>query len=122
MPTPDDFTGERFLPECTGEIWAEHWHRYVFAAQHVAGKDVLDAACGEGYGAAWLARHAKSVIGLDIDLPTVVAARAKYPVPGLRFEAGSVAAMPFADASFDCAVSFETLEHLAEQQEMLAEL
>ena len=64
----------------------------------------------------------RSVTGLDIDLPTVVAARAKYQAPGLRFEAGSVAAMPFADASFDCAVSFETLEHLAEQQEMLAEL
>jgi ubiquinone/menaquinone biosynthesis C-methylase UbiE len=122
MPTPDDFTGERFLPECTGEIWAEHWHRYLFAARHVAGKDVLDAACGEGYGAAWLARHAKSVTGLDVDAPTVARARAKYLAPGLRFEAGSVAAMPFADASFDCAVSFETLEHLAEQQAMLAEL
>ena len=122
MPTPDDFTGERFLPECTGEIWAEHWHRYLFAARHVAGRDVLDAACGEGYGAAWLARHAKSVTGLDVDAPTIAAARAKYLAPGLRFETGSVAAMPFADASFDCVVSFETLEHLAEQQAMLAEL
>ena len=122
MPTPDDFTGERFLPECTGEIWAEHWHRYIFAARHVAGKDVLDAACGEGYGAALLARNAKSVTGLDVDAPTIAAARAKYLARGLRFESGSIAAMPFADASFDCAVSFETLEHLAEQQAMLAEL
>jgi SAM-dependent methyltransferase len=122
MPTPDDFTGERFLPECTGEIWAEHWHRYLFAARHVAGKDVLDAACGEGYGSAWLARHAKSVTGLDIDVPTIASARAKYAAPALRFEVGSVAAMPFANASFDCAVSFETLEHLAEQDAMLAEL
>jgi ubiquinone/menaquinone biosynthesis C-methylase UbiE len=122
MPTPDDFTGERFLPECTGEIWAEHWHRYLFAARHVAGRDVLDAACGEGYGAAWIARHAKSVTGLDVDAPTIAAARAKYTTPGLRFETGSVATMPFADASFDCVVSFETLEHLAEQQAMLAEM
>lgn len=122
MPTPDDFTGERFLPECTGEIWAEHWHRYLFAARHVAGKDVLDAACGEGYGSAWLARHAKSVTGLDIDVSTIATARAKYAAPALRFEVGSIAAMPFADASFDCAISFETLEHLAEQDAMLAEL
>lgn len=122
MPTPDDFTGERFLPECTGEIWAEHWHRYLFAARHVAGKDVLDAACGEGYGSAWLARHAKSVTGLDIDVPTIATARAKYAAPALRFEVGSIAAMPFADASFDCAISFETLEHLVEQDAMLAEL
>ena len=47
MSTPEDFTGERFLPACTGEIWAEHWHRYLFAAEHVKGRDVLDAACGE---------------------------------------------------------------------------
>ena len=122
MPTPDEFTGERFLPQCSGEIWAEHWHRYLFAAAHVAGRDVLDAACGEGYGAALLAQRARSVTGLDIDGPTIAAARAKYAMPALRFETGSVTAMPFADASFDCVVSFETLEHLAEQEAMLAEM
>jgi hypothetical protein len=34
----DAFTGERFLPECTGEIAYEHWHRYVFARHVAAGK------------------------------------------------------------------------------------
>ena len=95
MSNHDDFTGERFLPQCTGEIWAEHWHRYLFAARHVAGRDVLDAACGDGYGAAWLARHARSVTGLDIDATTIAAARAKYRHPELRFETGDIAAMPF---------------------------
>jgi SAM-dependent methyltransferase len=122
MPDPVEFTGERFLPECTGEIWVEHWHRYLFAARFVAGKDVLDAACGEGYGSAWLARTARSVAGLDIDEPTVRQARERYRAPNVRFEVGSVAAMPFADASFDCVVSFETLEHIAEQEAMLGEL
>lgn len=121
MSTPDDFTGERFLPACTGEIWAEHWHRYLFAAEHVEGRAVLDAACGEGYGAAWLARHASSVTGLDIDAQTIERARAKYTMPGLRFQIGSVTSIPFPDASFDCVVSFETLEHLAEQDTMLSE-
>jgi ubiquinone/menaquinone biosynthesis C-methylase UbiE len=122
MPDPVEFTGERFLPECTGEIWVEHWHRYLFAAPFVAGRDVLDAACGEGYGSAWLARTARSVTGLDIDVPTVRQARDTYPARNVRFEVGSVAAMPFGDASFDCAVSFETLEHIAEQEAMLGEL
>lgn len=122
MSAPVQFTGERFLPECTGEIWAEHWHRYLFAARFVAGKNVLDAASGEGYGSAWLARHAASVTGLDLDVPTVEAAKLKYASPTLRFESGSVTKMPFADASFDCAVSFETLEHLGEQEAMLREL
>jgi SAM-dependent methyltransferase len=122
MSSPAEFTGERFMPECTGEMWAEHWHRYLFASRLVTGLDVLDAACGEGYGAAWLAHAARSVTGLDIDVPTLEAARARYGRPGLSFEAGSVTAMPFADASFDCVVSFETLEHLAEQREMMAEM
>ena len=47
-----EFTGERFVPGVRGEIWIEHWHRYHFAARCVAGKRVLDVACGEGYGTA----------------------------------------------------------------------
>ncbi|MBK8742479.1 MAG: class I SAM-dependent methyltransferase [Betaproteobacteria bacterium] len=68
------------------------------------------------------ARAARNRHRADIDGPTIAAARAKYAMPALRFEAGSVTAMPFADASFDCVVSFETLEHLAEQQAMLVEM
>ena len=56
-----EFTGERFLPSCSGEIAYEHWHRYAFARRFVQGKRVLDAACGEGYGTALLGAFAKSV-------------------------------------------------------------
>ena len=52
------FTGERFTPECVREIWYEHWHRYAFARRLGAGRRVLDAACGEGYGSALLAKVA----------------------------------------------------------------
>src|SRR5690625_588057 len=61
-----EFTGERFTPECVREMAYEHWHRYAWAAQVVAGKSVLDAACGEGYGSNLLAARARSVTGLDI--------------------------------------------------------
>ena len=60
------FTGERFVPGARGEIWVEHWHRYHFAAQFARGLRVVDAACGEGYGSALLARHAASVVGADL--------------------------------------------------------
>ena len=116
------FTGERFTPECVREIWYEHWHRYAFARALCNGKRVLDAACGEGYGSAMLAPLASQVIGVDVDATTIAHAQAKYrDVANLRFQHGSVSALDLDDASVDVIVSFETIEHLAEQEAMLAE-
>jgi len=114
------FTGERFTPECVREIWYEHWHRYAFASGIANGKRVLDAACGEGYGSALLSRVAADVVGVDIDANTVAHARANYAgVPRLRFEQCDAAALGYAPASFDLVVSFETLEHLKAQEELV---
>lgn len=117
-----DFTGERFTPECVREIWYEHWHRYAFALPLVAGKRVLDAACGEGYGSNLLASVAAEVIGVDISAQATMHARERYAQarPNLRFETADAAALTFADRSFDVVVSFETLEHLEAQQELVS--
>ena len=50
-----DNAGERMIPEISDEFtfW-EHAYRYAFASRFVAGKRVLDVACGEGYGGAAL--------------------------------------------------------------------
>jgi SAM-dependent methyltransferase len=115
------FTGERFTPECVREIWYEHWHRYVFARGLAAGKRVLDAACGEGYGSALLADVAADVIGVDIDETSIAHARVRYAAkPRLRYQQADATALPFADRAFDLIVSFETLEHLAAQEQLLA--
>jgi SAM-dependent methyltransferase len=114
------FTGERFTTECVREIWYEHWHRYAFASGIAADRRVLDAACGEGYGSALLSRVAADVVGVDIDAATVAHARARYAqLPRLRFEQSDAAALDFAPASFDLVVSFETLEHLTAQEELV---
>ncbi|HNR91673.1 MAG TPA: class I SAM-dependent methyltransferase [Dokdonella sp.] len=118
---PMAFTGERFTPECVREIWYEHWHRYAFALPLVSGRRVLDAACGEGYGSALLARHAASVVGVDISPQAIEHARLRYGgASNLRFDTGDAAALEFQDASFDIVVSFETLEHLEAQQALVA--
>ena len=64
-----EFTGERFLPECLGEIAMEHYHRYFFATAFIAGKDVLDIASGEGYGTHILSHYASHVTGVDVTSP-----------------------------------------------------
>jgi len=120
-PTALTFTGERFAPEATGAIWHEHWHRYCLVQPLARGLVVLDAACGEGYGSAILARSAREVVGIDIAAEAVAHARTRYTAANLRYVEGSCTALPFPDASFDLVVSFETIEHLAQQQEMLAE-
>ena len=115
------FTGERFAPEVTGAIWYEHWHRYCLVRPLARGLAVLDAACGEGYGSSLLAATAREVVGIDIAGDAVAHARARYAAPNLRYLQGSCTALPLADASIDLVVSFETIEHLPAQAEMLAE-
>lgn len=114
------FTGERFTPECVREIWYEHWHRYAFALDLVRGKRVLDAACGEGYGSALLARSAASVVGVDLSEAAIAHARQRYGArPNLQFVQGDATQLPFEDARFDVVVSFETLEHLHAQERLI---
>ena len=124
MSTPDTplpFTGERFTPECVREIWYEHWARYAFVRPFVRGQRVLDAACGEGYGSALLAAEAGSVLGVDIDEAAIAHARARYGArPNLAFERGDATALALGTASFDAVVSFETLEHVAAQEALIA--
>ena len=119
--TPLAFTGERYHPEIPREMAYEHWHRYAFALELARGRHVLDAACGEGYGAALLARTAESVLGVDLSLEAVEHAQARYGGPRLRFRQSDVRTLDgVEDASMDLVVSFETLEHLAEHDALLS--
>ncbi len=113
------FTGERFLPECEREIWYEHYHRYSMIRSLVGGKSVLDAACGEGYGSALLAASARQVTGVDISAEAIAHAKATYRHDNLNFKQSDVLAIDVLDNSFDVVVSFETLEHLAEHDELM---
>ena len=119
---PLGFSGERLTGAISGQIEIEHYHRYLLARDYCRDKDVLDVASGEGYGAALLAQVARSVTGVELDEAVVEAARREFARPNLSFHAGDARDVPLPDASLDVVVSFETLEHLREQDRFLAEL
>ena len=116
------FTGERYTTSATGEIRHEHYHRYLFALQFCRGKSVLDIACGEGYGSALIGRVAAQVTGVDIASDAVRHAAESYGTDNVSFALGECADIPVADGSVDVVVSFETLEHVAEQSKFLREI
>jgi ubiquinone/menaquinone biosynthesis C-methylase UbiE len=122
MPQDMQFTGERFIPTEQGRIRLEHYHRYAMVVDLVRDKNVLDVASGAGYGSAFMADVARSVIGVDIAHEAVAYASSTYQKNNLKFQQGSATKLDFADASFDVVVSFETIEHLYDQEEMLAEI
>lgn len=116
------FIGERYIPTEQGRIRLEHYHRYAMVLDIVKEKAVLDVACGEGYGSFIMDNVARSVVGGDISDEAVQHASSSYNKPTLTFHQGSATHLNFADASFDVVVSFKTIEHLAEQAQMLAEI
>ncbi|WP_376691901.1 class I SAM-dependent methyltransferase [Wenzhouxiangella sp. EGI_FJ10409] len=121
-PLEEEASPERFDPTLGHHIWYEHWHRYHWAGQLARDKVVADVACGEGYGSDLLARNARRTIGIDADHATLESARRKYSRERLQFVHGDARALPLSDDSIDLLVSFETLEHLAEQEKMVSEI
>ena len=116
------FTGERYTPEKKGNIYLEHMHRYLALKDMVEGKRVLDIASGEGFGSYHMAQFAKHVSGVDIAEEAVSHAQTRYVRDNLEYKVGSCSAIPMDDASVDVVVSFETIEHHDEHEQMMAEI
>ena len=118
-----EFTGERVIPgKVDVDLLNEHVARYAFASRLAAGRRVLDAGCGSGYGAAKLAVEAREVLGIDVSQEAVDYAREYYQAPNLRFDRGDCLNIPAADGSFDLVVAFEIIEHLSDWRRFLAEV
>jgi SAM-dependent methyltransferase len=114
-------TGERTLPGIpTENYWfRRHEAAYDGLVPFCRGALVLEAGCGEGYGADRIAGVARTVVGFDYDPASTAHVATTYP--RVRAVRGNLAGLPFADGGFDVVASLQVIEHLWDQPGFLAE-
>jgi 2-polyprenyl-3-methyl-5-hydroxy-6-metoxy-1,4-benzoquinol methylase len=115
---PLSLTGERTLPDVPAE---NYWFRrhltvYEWIAERCGGLDVVDMACGEGYGTDVLARRAARVTGVDANPEAHEHARLKYARPGVRFVSDLVERF---EEPCDAVVFLQTIEHVEDPKAVL---
>lgn len=98
----------------------EHEDRYRFISDSLHG-NVLDLACGIGYGAEILTKNLKiqSYLGVDISSEAIEYANNTYKNNISSFINDSALTIDLEEKFFDFIISFETLEHIDEYQKVL---
>ena len=101
----------------------EHFARYEFAKKYLKPNFVvLDAACGTGYGSDFISDSVKKVIGLEISDHALNWARNNHQKVNIEFKKGDLnKPLDILSGSVDTVISFETLEHMENQDNMLSE-
>jgi SAM-dependent methyltransferase len=114
-------TGERTIPDVDIENYWFRRHQVVYQrlAPRCKGRDVLEAGCGEGYGADLIAGVARRVVAVDYDEAAVAHVRSRYA--GVEVMQANLAELPLPDASVDVVVNFQVIEHLWDQGQFVRE-
>jgi SAM-dependent methyltransferase len=117
------FSGEFFVPGHSPiHVEENHLERYRFAAKYVAGKSVLDIACGTGYGSQILMDGgAESYFGVDLGDEPVAFAKSNFKRDRVSFLQGDILTVN-PGRQFDLIISFETIEHIADYKDSLLNL
>lgn len=121
------FTGER---PGWGEGFDYDFSRHVAAYRHaaslIAGRSVLDAGCGEGFGTQTLSPPAREVVGVDYSEDAIAECRRLWcsdgSRPGLRFERVDLTRPGGFTERFDVVLCFQVLEHIRDTASFLRAL
>jgi SAM-dependent methyltransferase len=117
-------TGERTVPGIERENYWFRRHEVVY--QWIAGRfdidaaSVVEAGCGEGYGAALLSRFGANVVALDYDNQSIDHVTNTYP--DVTALSANLDSFPLPDSSADFVVSLQVLEHLWDLPKFLSEI
>ena len=107
-------TDTQYVVQLSGYSWV--------LQQLPAGRlQILDAACGTGFGTYALAHRADAAVGVDIAPEAIAEARARYRAPGLYYVVMDVAKLAFRNATFDAVISQDTIEHVPDDAGFVAE-
>lgn len=102
---------------------AIHLTRYSLARDLCKDKNVLDIACGEGYGSyfmsIWGAKHVEAV---DISQEAIDKASRRFRAENINYICHQAQQLDYQDSTFDLVVSLETIEHLDNPEEFLKEI
>lgn len=114
-------TGERTVPGVPEENYWFRRHEAAYRAllPYCAGATVLEAGCGEGYGAGLIAERAARVLALDYDEATTAHVARRYPA--VFTVRANLAFLPLGSSTVDVVTNFQVLEHLWDQAGFLAE-
>ncbi|MFZ5617894.1 MAG: class I SAM-dependent methyltransferase [Pseudomonadota bacterium] len=90
----------------------------------LAGKQVLDVGCGDGFFTIAIAKAGGVVIGVDTDDEMLSAAKANASSEGVSvdFKRADACALPFHDATFDVVVAASLLCLVRDRDAVLAEM
>lgn len=99
-----------FLYKATEE---EHLDRYNYIINLTKDKNILDIACGSGFGSYIIATDgkAKQVIGVDLDNDAIRYANHKFHHDNIKRFVGDAVKFKYKE-KFDVIISFETIEHI----------
>ncbi|MFO7561528.1 MAG: bifunctional 2-polyprenyl-6-hydroxyphenol methylase/3-demethylubiquinol 3-O-methyltransferase UbiG [Enhygromyxa sp.] len=86
------------------------------------GKTVVDLGCGGGFMAEALARRGATVIGVDPCEAAIASASAHAHAHALSIDYRVGETIPVPDASVDCVVCVDVLEHVADLERVLDEI
>lgn len=116
--------GERQITTQYDQIRPDHLNRYEFACQHLDNLNqdskILDLACGIGYGTLMLSKKTKALVtGVDIELAAITHAKQHFSNDHTQFICQDAKLLDIKANSQDAVVSFETIEHVDFDQQLL---